>query len=285
MNTPTLPVPQQKRLRAHFGLSGVPFRKNVAAAQMFDSESQRDLRHGLVLWLELRGLALVTGPSGVGKSISLRRFVEELPADRYAVHRIGQIPTTPTGFLRALSRHLGLRPRLHLADMFDDIQQALARHEDEHGTHPVLLFDDAEGMRAATLDLVRRLTAQDLDSAERVSILLAGTEDLLRVLREPSLAPLRSRFAYAHSLRAFGLDDARNYVRFHVAHAGGNERLFTEGAMTSLFQASQGVPRQINQLALQALVEAVVRGLDQIEAPLMKRVLQAHPLYENPRSA
>lgn len=285
MNTPSLPVPQQKRLRAHFGFSGVPFRKNVAAARMFDSESQRDLRHGLVLWLELRGLALVTGPSGVGKSISLRRFVTELPAERYAVHRIGQIPTTPNGFLRALSRHLGLPPRMHLTDMFDDVQRALTRHEDEHGTHPVLLFDDAEGMRPATLDLVRRLTARDLDSTERVSILLAGTEDLLRVLREPMLAPLRTRFAYAHSLRAFGLEDARNYVRFHLAHAGGTDRLFTDGALNGLFQASQGVPRQINQLALQALVEAVVRGLDQVEAPLMKRVLQAHPLYANPRSS
>lgn len=285
MNTPTLPIPQQKRLRAHFGFTGVPFRKNVKAAKMFDSESQRDLRHGLVLWLELRGLALVTGPSGVGKSISLRRFVSELPTDRYAVHRIGQIPTTPNGFLRALSRRLGLRPRLHLADMFDDVQQALTRHEDEHGTHPVLILDDAEGMRAATLDLVRRLTAHDLDSTEPVSILLAGTEDLLRILRDPSLVPLRTRFSYAHSLRAFGLEDARNYVRFHLAHAGGTERLFTDGALTGLFQASQGVPRQINQLALQALVEAVVRGLDHVDAPMMKRVLQAHPLYVNPRSA
>lgn len=285
MNTPTLPVPQQKRLRAHFGFTGVPFRKNVSAAKMFDSESQRDLRHGLVLWLELGGLALITGPSGVGKSISLRRFVAELPTDRYAVHRIGQIPTTPNGFMRALTRRLGLRPRLHVADMFDDVQQALSRHQDEQGTHPVLLFDDAEGMRSATLDLVRRLTAHELDSAERVSILLAGTEDLLRVLREPILTPLRTRFAYAHSLRAFGLEDARNYVRFHLSAAGSNEQLFSDGAVQALFQASQGVPRQINQLALQALVEAVVRGLDQIDSRLMKRVLQAHPLYAAQRAS
>ncbi|MFT7521213.1 MAG: general secretion pathway protein A, partial [Kiritimatiellia bacterium] len=172
---------------------------------MFDSQSQRELRHGLHLWLEIRGMGLVTGASGVGKSICIRRMIADLPAERYTVHRFGQIPTTPSGFLRALGRRLGLRARLHLADMFEDIREALGRHEDEHGTHPVLIMDDAEGMRATTLDLVRRLTAHDLDGTEPVSILLVGTERLLDTLRDPILLPLRTRIGYAYQLRAFGM--------------------------------------------------------------------------------
>jgi type II secretory pathway predicted ATPase ExeA len=284
MNTPTLEPVQMRRLRAHFGFTGVPFRKNVAAKQMFDSQSQRALRHGLHLWMEIRGLGLVTGPSGVGKSISIRRLVSELNAQHHTVHRFGQIPTTPAGFLRALGRRLSLRPRLHVADMFEDIREALARHKDEHGTHPVLVLDDAEGMRAGTLDLVRRLTAHELDQVEHVSILLVGTEQLLETLRDPVLAPLRTRFSYAYQLRAFGKEDARNYVQFHLRHAGGSDALFTDGATSELFQASMGVPRQVNQLALQAMVEAVVRGMDEIDGKLMRRVLQAHPLYPKRRA-
>ncbi len=279
MNTPTVPPAQKRRLQAHFGFTGLPFRKNVKAHNMFDSQSQRELRHGLHLWLEVRGLGLVTGPSGVGKSISLRRFVGELPSDRYAVHHFGQIPTTPMGFLRALARHLELRSRLHLADLFEDIREALARHEDEHGTHPVLVLDDAEGMRSATLDLVRRLTAHELDGREPVSILLVGTERLLDTLRDPVLNPLRNRFGYAHQLRAFGREDAQNYVRHHVTASGGMDALFSDSAVTALFNGSQGVPRQLNQLALQALIEAVVQGHDAVDGRLMKRVMKAHPLY------
>ena len=111
MNTPTLPIAQKHRLQAHFGFRGLPFRKNVHAGRMFDSQSQRELRHGLALWLELRALGLVTGRSGVGKSICLRRFVSELPSQRYVVHRFGQIPTPPLGFLRALARRKGLDGR------------------------------------------------------------------------------------------------------------------------------------------------------------------------------
>ena len=278
MNTPTLPIPQQRRLRAHFGFSGVPFRKNVSAARMFDSTSQRDLRHGLQLWLELTGLGLVTGPSGVGKSISLRRFVSDLPSNRYTVYHYGQIRTTPTGFMRSLSRRLNLRTRLHLSDMFDEVTRALATHQEDHNTHPVLILDDAEGMRSATLDLVRRLTSDELDTHQHVSILLSGTEEFMRVLQDPTLTPLRSRVAYAHSLRGFRLEDVRNYIRFHLDSSGVQD-LFGDGAVREIFRVSQGVPRQINQLALQALVEAVVRGVDHVDQGLMERVIRSHPLY------
>lgn len=279
MNTPTLPIAQKHRLQAHFGFRGLPFRKNVHAAQMFDSQSQRELRHGLALWLELRALGLVTGRSGVGKSICLRRFVTELPSQRYVVHRFGQIPTTPLGFLRALARRMGLEGRGRVADQFEDIREALAQHEDTLGTHPILILDDAEGMRVETLDLVRRLTASGLDGEHHVSILLVGTERLMDTLRDPTLAPLRTRFSYAYQLQAFGMEDARNYVRHHLASSGGPEKLFTDGAVTVLFSASQGIPRQLNQLALQAMVDAVVRGADTIDGPAMKRTLKAHPLY------
>jgi general secretion pathway protein A len=149
----------------------------------------------------------------------------------------------------------------------------------------VLILDDAEGMRTETLDLVRRLTAHALDAVEHVSILLAGTEQLLDTLRDPTLVPLRTRFSYVHQLRAFGIEDARNYVNFHVTTAGGPTKLFSDGAVTALFNASQGVPRQLNQLALQALVDAVVQGRDTVDDNLMRRVLQLHPLYANPRNA
>jgi len=231
------------------------------------------------MWLEVRGLGLLTGQSGSGKSITVRNFVSTLSPDQYTVHHFQQIPTTPNGFLRALSRRLGLSPRMHLSDMFDAIQATLTAHQEEHGTHVVLLFDDAEGMRVATLDLVRRLTASELDSTNHVSILLTGTEDLMRTLQAPTLTPLRSRFTYAHTLRPFGLEDTRNYLRFHLDSANGEPSLFTDGAVKLLFNQSQGVPRKINQLALQALVDAVVLGSDGVDDRSMARTIHAHPLY------
>ena len=191
----------------------------------------------------------------------------------------GQIPTTPSGFLRALSRRLGLRTRLHPIDMFDGAREHLANWHERDGTHPILVLDDAEGMAPATLDLLRRLTAADLDATDRFSVLLAGTEQLLGTLRQPALEPLRNRFTYVETLRPFSVEDTRNYIRFHLQHAGVRDDLVSDAAVTALFHASHGVPRAINQLALQAFIHAAVRGLDAIDGDTMKRVVHAHPLY------
>jgi type II secretory pathway predicted ATPase ExeA len=273
-------VRQKRKLRSHFGFSKMPFCKAMWAQQMFDSQSQREMLDGMLLWTELRGLALVTGPAGVGKSITLRRFTAELDEARVRVIDFEYLPTTTTGFLRSLSRKLGLPMRVHRADLFDAAQTYLRSFEKEHGPHPVLVIDNGEGLTVAVLDLLCRLTSYDLDAEDRFSILLAGTDQLLATLRDGSLASLRSRIAYAQTLRPFSLEDVRNYVNFHLSRAEVDPKLFTEEATKRIFQASQGRPRSINQLATQALIQAVVLGRESIDGEFVSHLVAAHPLYQ-----
>lgn len=270
----------RRRLRAHFAFTHAPFTKHMWASKMFDSQSQRELLQGLHLWTEIKGLALVTGPAGVGKSITLRRFLQELDEQRFWLLQLAYLPTTVHGFLRSLCRTLGLPMRQHSADLFTDAQRCLGSHEQEHGLHPVLTVDDAEGLSTSVIDVLRRLTCQDLDAEDHFSILLTGTDRLLRTLWAPELEPLRSRVGYALNLRPFSIEDTRNYVRFHLERCGANPSLFSDQAVRSLFQASLGRPRNINQLALQCLIQAAVEGRDSIDANFVNRQIDAHPLYE-----
>lgn len=280
MNTPTLPEHQKRRLQAHFGLSKLPFRKNMYAADMFDSRSQRDLIHGLRFWSEIHGIGLATGPAGVGKSITLRRFAQDLDDTRFRVLQLSSMPTTSMGFLRSLNRVLGLPMRAHAADLFDQAHTHLCANPDERAAHPVLLLDDAEGMSVEQLDILRRLTAYALDAEDHFSVLISGTEDLLRTLRNPVLEPLRTRIGFACTLKPFSLEDTRNYIAFQLKRADADAKLFSEDAIRRLFQASQGKPRQINQLALHVLIQAAVMGFDAITGDFFAAQLTAHPLYD-----
>lgn len=283
---PTLPVHQKLRLQSHFGFDKVPFCKNLWVSEMFDSRSQREAAESLGMWLGIRGLAMITGPPGVGKSATLRRFVKSLDEARYRVILLTTVPSTPHGFLRAVNRILALPMRAHLTDLFDQAQTHLAGGGGgEQAAHPVLVVDDAEGMSVENLDILRRLTAYALDSEDRFSVLLAGTDELLRVLRDPRLEPLRSRISYAQTLRPYGLEDARSYVSFHVVRAGGRADLFTEDAVRKLFNASHGRPRAINQLALQTLIHAAVEGRNQIDGAFVTSQIASHPLYDTTQEA
>jgi type II secretory pathway predicted ATPase ExeA len=249
------------------------------AAQMFDSSSQREVLHGLHMWTEVKGLGLVTGPSGVGKSITLRRYVQDLDDVRFHVVEFTYLPSTVNGFLRSLCRSLGLPMRLHSTDLFDAAQRYLASYENDVGKHPILLIDDAEGLRPDVLDTIRRLTCFDLDSDDRFSVLLSGTDALIPLLADASLVSMRSRFLFTCTLRPFGLEDTVNYIRFHLQRSELDPKLFTEPAIKRLFQASQGRPRNINQLAIQALIQAAVQGRPDIDGDFMSHMITAHPLY------
>jgi type II secretory pathway predicted ATPase ExeA len=273
---------EKRRLRSHFGFSKVPFTKHMWASQMFDSQSQRELLHGLQMWTEIKGLTLITGPPGVGKSITLRRFVQGLDEARHRVVDFSYLPTTVTGFLRSLCRKLDLPMRQYTADLFDQAQRYLVSHEQEHGSHPIILVDDAEGLPVPVVDLLRRLTAYDLDSQDLFSVVLSGSDEMLRVLAHPSLEPLRSRLSYAQALRPFGLEDTRNYVRFHLERADMDLKLFSDPAVKRLFHASKGRPRNINQLATQGLIQSAVLGRDQVDGDFMAAIITAHPLYQSP---
>ena len=279
MKTPT--TPDKKRLRSHFGFTKIPFSKYMKASQMFDSTSQRELRYGLDMWTEVKGFSLVTGPTGVGKSITLRRFLQELQTTRYIVFEVSTLPATVNGFLRLLSRKLGLPMRQHTTDFFDAAQKYLMSYEQDHGSHPILVIDDAEGLMPEVVDAIRRLTTYNLDSQDRFSVLISGIEGLLEVLQMNLLAPLRARFSFVQSLKPFGMEDTRNYICFHLERADGDPNLFTDDAIRKIFQASMGRPRSINQLALQALIQTAVQGRDQIDGTSMKNLIAAHPLYQN----
>lgn len=271
----------KKRLRAHFGLTRIPFSKYMWATQMYDSLSQRELRFGLEMWLEVKGLALVTGPTGVGKSITLRRFAADLDDNRYTVFDLGSPPGTVHGFLRALCRRFGLPMRQHTADLFDAAQKFIVGYEQEHGKHPILILDDAEGLYPAVADALRRLTIYDLDAEDRFSILVSGIESLLQVLELGVLEPLRSRFSFAQALRPFGLEDTGNYIRFHVERADGDKDLFSDDAVRRVFQASQGRPRAVNQLCVGALILAAVHGRDRIDGDFVKNLIATNPLFQH----
>lgn len=280
MSAGTLSEPVKVRLQSHFAFVRLPFRKSMGYDEMFDSRSQRDLLHGLNLWSELRGMALVTGPSGAGKSITARRFTRGLDETRFRIVYLSHARSTMTGFLRSINRALDLPMRQHASDLFDQAHRHLCANGPDRGPHPVLVLDDAEAMSADLFDMLRRLTNYAMDAEDRFSILITGTDALLRTLKDPALESFNTRLGFVHALVPFNLEDTRNYVRFHLRQAGAKDALFSDEAIRKLFLASQGTPRRINQLALQVLIAAAVAGIDTITAEFMQRQLNAHPLYD-----
>jgi len=272
---------QRLHLKSYFGFSKLPFTKYMWASKMFDAKAQQELIDGLHLWLETRGIALLYGPSGVGKSISLRRFKDDIDDRRFDVFYLFNLRITPTGFLRSLSRILTLPVLYHQADLFDAISTFLAQYEERTGKHPIIIFDDGDGLSDKLLELLRLLSNFNMDSEDKFSFILSGTQSLALRIREPQNEPLRQRIGFSHNLRGFTIEDARHYIHFHLERAEGPKELFRDNAIQTIFHLAKGIPRVMNQLAIQALIRAAVQGIDTIDENFLKQHVLNDSIFDN----
>lgn len=268
------------RLLSWFSFTKMPFTKYVWATKMYPAKSQQDLMLGLRYCLEIKGIAVVFGAPGVGKSITLRRFKEELPASDYQVHYLWNTRISPTGFLRSLCRALGLIPSTYLSDMFDAVSGYLSASEEQHRKHPILILDDCDNLSNEVLEYLRLLMNFQMDSEDRFSLILCGTETLQAHLQHHANLPFRQRITYTQTLRPFTLDDAKSYTRYHLERVQAPLELFSEGAVRTIFHLSRGFPRVINQIAVQALIQAAVQKKDRVDENLLKAHVVPNLLIE-----
>ena len=155
------------RLQAAFNFRRMPFIKNMWAKHMFESSSQSEMRDGLAMWCGVRGICLVCGPNGVGKSISLRRFRLELSEKHHEVFYLCTLSASPLGFFRSFCRALGLQVRQYLNDMYDAVAQFLSEHEQNTRKHPIIIIDDAGNLSDELLEALRRLSNFEMDREDR----------------------------------------------------------------------------------------------------------------------
>jgi type II secretory pathway predicted ATPase ExeA len=199
---------------------------------------------------------------------------------RYDLFYLFDLRTTPTGFLRSLCRTLGLPILYHQADLFDSLSTSLAQYEERSAKHPILIFDDGDALCDTLLELLRSLANFAMDPEDRFSFILSGSEKLASQLRQPQNEAFRQRIGFAHTLRGFTIDDARNYIRFHLERSEGPKDLFTEAATQLIFHFAKGLPRVINQIALQALIRAAIRQVDKIDENFLKQQVLNISLFD-----
>ncbi len=215
------------------------------------------------------GPAMIMGPAGTGKSLLCQLLAEQF-ADRFAVAYLasGRI-TTRQALLQAILYELQLpfrgldegELRLSLLDRLKPADDDGERGPDEG---LLLVIDEAHTLPWRLLEEVRMLTNVVRDGQPRVRVVLAGASHLEERFAHPNLASFSQRLAARAYLEALDSVETAGYVRALLAAAGGSEKLFTDDALRSVYRATDGIPRLVNQVCDHALILASLGGARQI---------------------
>jgi type II secretory pathway predicted ATPase ExeA len=92
------------------------------------------------------------------------------------------------------------------------------------------------------------------------------------VLANPVFEPLRQRITMQFHLAPLERDDVQDYLDCRLEIAGGDPGLFSPDAVQRIYELSEGVPRRINQIATNAILEGYGRDVALIDSAVVDAV-------------
>ncbi len=253
----------------HFGLARKPFSKTPDPEFLFHSRQHAEALARLSHALEERELAVLTGEVGTGKTTLSRALVDAF-ADRCRFSFVIHPALPPAQLLGAVAEGFGLAPVRRKADAFAALADHVARL-DEEGVFAVVVVDEAQLLPGrAAFDELRLLTNLAADDRALVGLVLIGQPELRERVREKGGEAFAQRVGVAYHLGPLDLEETGSYIVHRLAVAGRTEPLFDDAAVAALHRHSGGVPRRLNQLAANALLEGFAREASAISAEVVE---------------
>lgn len=241
----------------HFDLRQDPFSIEPDLRVYFDSPSHSDAQRRVERGLRQgKGLTVLTGEGGTGKTLLARRVLNGLEEEVFEASLIVMLPgaTEAAHVLQRFARQLGEeQPGEDRAALMVQLYDMLAAVREE-GRQSVLILDDAHLLGSEQMAEICGLLNLEYEDRRLLSILLVG----LPKLDDPLLpaAGLEQRVDVRVRLQPLDADNSSRYLEHRLETAGGRPDILTPEAITRLFELSGGRPRLMNTLADNGLFEA-----------------------------
>ena len=263
-----------------YGLREKAFRKTPDPRYLFLNETYEEALEQLLFAVEEMELALLTGEVGSGKTLLTRALADRVD-DRHEVGMILNPRLPPRQFLSVVAAELGVEhPRFQKSDLHEQIHERLLAL-DEQGRAALLIVDEAHLIPGkGTFEEVRLLTNFQLDDRNLIAIVLVGQPELRDRLRHRTYRALTQRIGAHFHLTPLRLEDAGAYLAHRLKVAGAAGTVFSEEAVARLHSASRGIPRVLNHLATQALLEGMARGIHSIDAEVAAAAAEGQPFLQ-----
>jgi len=261
----------------HFGLAEEPFSNAPVTRFYFESPQHAQalvrLRHAVS---SMKGLCVLVGDIGAGKTTLARRLLDALPEEEYeaALFVIIHSGVTAGWLLKRIALQLGVEnPANEKLALLGQLYQRLM-HIHEHGRKAVVLIDEAQMLASRELmEEFRGLLNLEVPERKLISFVFFGLPDIEQNLRlDP---PLAQRVAMRYRLEPFTLGSTEAYVRHRIHTAGGTRLPFTPEALATLHRLSGGSPRVINTLCDNALFEAYLGRETLVDARRIEEIARS----------
>jgi general secretion pathway protein A len=271
--------------KQHFGLSEAPFNITPDPNFLFLTGSHREALAQLIYGVNARrGFIVLTGEVGTGKTTLIHAFLGQLSNDTHTALIFSEI-TNPVDLLRYVCEEFKLVPPLSeikpTHDYICALNEFLLKHYRD-SRNAVLIIDEAQNLSAEILESLRVLSNFETSKDKLLQIILVGQPELAAKLNSAELRQLKQRVTLRHHLRAFTADECHEYIFIRLKRAGSDCEIFPSKTVHLIHHYSNGIPRLINVICDNAMLNAYALGRTIIEPLLVHEVANDLCLTSSP---
>ena len=258
-----------------FGLDDIPFTLTPDPRFIVFTPSYNEVLASLYYGLEnAKGLIVLTGEVGTGKTTALRWILRRLDSSVLAAY-VFNPRLSIDEFYHHVTQMLGIKDWTNKSELLNTLGKVL---EERHrrGLRTVIIIDEAHELSDYVLEEIRLLLNFESDNAKHLQIVLTGQPELRDKLNQANLRQLKQRVALRCIMHAFpNVEEVDRYITERLLIAGSDQpNVFTPGAVDFIFQCSEGIPRNINNICDNAMLAAYSAGEQVIGRQIIEEVAE-----------
>ena len=241
---------------ALYGLKQSPFNVTPDPQFLYLGEKHREALAHLVYGVKReKGFIVITGEVGTGKTTLIRCLLERFDGSNGTKAAFLFNPKlSATDFLRFILQDLGLTVQGKTkADSLHTLNEYLLQAY-ERGEKVILIVDEAQGLHPQVLEEIRLLSNLETSKSKLLQIILVGQPELDRTLSGREFRQIRQRINLRYHLLPLSEEETKEYIEKRLQIAGAHDPIFTDRAMQEVYRHSRGIPRLINILCDNALL-------------------------------
>jgi len=262
-----------KKLKNFFGLKKIPFSKNIASTELYQSQSLTDISSRLEFALENEDFYLITGAAGSGKSTALRFSLSQvdpqcfpsvyLTAENYKIGDIAKL------FLTGLD----IDPPFNGYKALSCLKKSVNKMFTEKNQKPIFIIDEAQELPITTLISIKNITNFNMDSASMMLIILCGQYELLNKIKSASLESLKRRIRIHYTIEPLSIEECSKYIKHQMKLAGIERKIFPDEVIAEIYRISKGIICNINNICFDLLIQASHNSKEIIEMSLLDKII------------